>query len=516
MSWTDVYPVFTDDQVERYLNEVTPEEKIVHDSWFAVKRVIQPQMGEHLVATSLFWKNLTTTEKELPVLTRESMIRADELELISRYAPWDHYVQPLLDGAVLLKKARPEVVFRVYLAADLEFLVSDLVEVGCEVMLMESSSISHNPGAMWRFLALEESDRWVTITDSDRARDVMHDVERTEHAISANLGAWRAPYVFDRGDHEYDAGFYRPINACHFGGRGGPPLEMLMKAFIWHSVHDLMPRSCQLPGGRQQSIIAGTKWPDYAYDEWFLLSAIYPRFAFDGFLTFISGKNPRLTCWHGLDLEYVTWANPNSELFICEDIKDNTPWPWNDWKDNKALKTLPDSAVICRERRRLGPAHRILSEPPSASIASFHKFHGDFLGLLEWAVREVKESWWIDLNPRLKLSHKGGELFTSRYCQYADVVVCGSFFIRITPLISKWADRMGLTADLWSEGSLLKLPKLEGPMTLWKTEFSHKFHDELITQGAPIRPEILLRAWMDQGKVRTVEASARPMGWDVR
>lgn len=59
-------------------------------------------------------------------------------------------MQQLLDGTAILKEARPDVVFRVYLAADLEFLVPDLVAAGCEIKLMANYSIRHNTGAMWR------------------------------------------------------------------------------------------------------------------------------------------------------------------------------------------------------------------------------------------------------------------------------------------------------------------------------------------------------------------------------
>ncbi|MEI7912101.1 MAG: hypothetical protein WCK77_20910, partial [Verrucomicrobiota bacterium] len=54
--------------------------------------------------------------------------------------PWNHYVLPLLDGARTLKEARPDLTFRVYLAADPEILVEDLVAAGCEVMVMKSSN----------------------------------------------------------------------------------------------------------------------------------------------------------------------------------------------------------------------------------------------------------------------------------------------------------------------------------------------------------------------------------------
>ena len=86
--------------------------------------------GQHVVAASLFWKH---TKAEDPELSRDLIKNAFRLGLVRRFAPWDHYVQPLLDGAEKLASSRPAVIFRVYLAADLEFLVPDLLELNCEV-----------------------------------------------------------------------------------------------------------------------------------------------------------------------------------------------------------------------------------------------------------------------------------------------------------------------------------------------------------------------------------------------
>lgn len=139
------------------------------DEWCGVNRVINARKSRHLVVPTLFWKNETEWHQpawqgaELPAITRELMRDARKLGLVTRFAPWDHYVQPLLEGAAALRLGRPDIVFRVYLAADLEFLIPDLVEVGCEVFRMRGSSILHNPGAMWRFLAMEEEGRWVEI-----------------------------------------------------------------------------------------------------------------------------------------------------------------------------------------------------------------------------------------------------------------------------------------------------------------------------------------------------------------
>jgi hypothetical protein len=320
MSWTDIFPLLTDEQVSHYQNHTTPKDELILHEWFSVARTINSQTGKHLIATSLFWKNVGSGDEELPKPTRELMLNAKELGLVSRYAPWDHYVQPLLDGAAILKKARPDVVFRVYLAADLEFLIPDLVKAGCEVKLMLSSSIRHNPGALWRFLALEEEGRWVTLTDADLARDIVNSVERTERIMQAGLGLWRLPYILCSVKSDNHPGFYRPINASQLGATGGHPVELLMKAFLWHTLHRTMPNQCTIGPKKKgnQLEIFGTIWPTYGFDEWFLIAVLYPRMAFEGVLTFYPINQREMNHWFSLDIEYVTWANPKSEIFYYD------------------------------------------------------------------------------------------------------------------------------------------------------------------------------------------------------
>lgn len=280
MSWTDVFPVLSDDQIVEYESLATESDRALLAGLCDVARVENPRSGPHLVATSLFWKPAHAAEPGFPAPTRQLLKDAARLGLVSRHAPWEHYVQPLLDGAEKLREERPDIVFRVYLAADLEFLVTDLVAVGCEVMVMRNSSLRHNPGALWRFLAFEEEGRWITITDADHAPEILHNIERTEHAMRAGHGLWRAPYILDGGGPDNDPGFYRPINACQFGAAGGYPVSDLMKAMIWHTLRGTMPDFCTIGATedvRRETPIFGSDWPNYGFDEWFLLASKAPR-----------------------------------------------------------------------------------------------------------------------------------------------------------------------------------------------------------------------------------------------
>ena len=337
MSWTDVYPVLGEEQLEAYQSAATREDELILDDWCGVARTINPRSGKHLVSASLFWKNASGDDGDLPPVTRESMMNAGKLGLVTRFAPWEHYVEPLLEGARLLGEERPDAVFRVYLAADLEFLVGDLVDAGCEVKLMIGSSVRHNPGAMWRFLALEEEGRWVTIVDSDEARLVLHAVRRTERIMATGLGLWRVPYIGSSVRNSDDPGEYRPISACQFGAVGGYPVERLMRAFLWHTHHGTMPDECSV-GGKRLPIFA-TAWPTYGFDEWFLIAVMYPRLAFSGVLTIYSLNDPAANHWFAMDIEYVTWANPQSEILYFEEDR------WHERLVRRARETRRESTA---------------------------------------------------------------------------------------------------------------------------------------------------------------------------
>lgn len=519
MSWSDFYPVFEDLHISEYEELVTNIERVELEDWCEVSRRINERPARHRVATSLFWKNLLADEGELTVVSREQMMDADNLGLISRYAPWDHYVKPLLRGAGVLGKARPEVVLRVYLAADLEFLIEDLVAVGCEVFLMKSASIRHNPGALWRFLALEAEGEWITVVDADRGNDILADVERSEQAMETGLGMWRMPYFFDDPRHRYHIGYYRPINACQFGARGGQPVAQLIKAFIWHNRRGTMRTTWQEAGDRgeeEPQPIAATNWPSYGFDEWFLLAVMYPRWAFEGVLTFFHWTKPELGFCQTLDVEYVTWANPSSEVFRFPEPPAGDAKPWENEKMVATLTVRGNTTVFRRERERIGPAHGILTESSVAKMDKLSDFKGSLVELLEWAANHVSHEFWVDLNLRLRLGEHGGEIFMDRRYSDADVVTCGHRFTRISAETAAWAAGMGLKGRQWKEGGILKVPKLEGPMTLWRTEFSNKFYREWTTMGSFLNPEIQLQAWIELNRAKVFSTTARSMGWWVR
>jgi len=229
---------------------------------------------------------------------------------------------------------------------------------------MKSSSIRHNPGAMWRFLALEEKDRLVTIADADRADDLEADIAMTEEMARLGLKFWRVP-VFQELNSvgQYN---YRPIRASGFGANLTLPAGDLMKALIWATQNGTISTKCRPPGEPEYTIF-GTQWPDYGFDEWFLQAAVYPRVAPEGILTLVPAtvRSKILP----LDIEYCTWANPDSELCYFGEEKPTLPlFPAG--KPGKAIsKTL--TALLGEGQKRelaLTPPRQTKRELPEATL----------------------------------------------------------------------------------------------------------------------------------------------------
>jgi hypothetical protein len=306
--------------LEAYRTGVKAGEREEFEEWFGVQeehRTSNTQLEtttenagkRHIVSVSLFWKHVSAGDPELPVPTRELLIDARRLGLVKRFSPWECYIEPLFLHSMEMMRRHPEVTFRVYLASDLDFLAEELVELGWEVCRMKSPSIRYCPGGFWRFLALDERDALVTVIDSDRIALATGDIERTELMGRLDLTLWRVPGYYNSETSKEVR--YRPILGGHFGARGGVmPVRECIEAFIWHWRHGTLPLTAKIPG-QGEVPIKFAKWPDYGFDEWFQLAAMYPRLVPGGTLTFVprDARSQLLPA----DIEYATWANPRSE-----------------------------------------------------------------------------------------------------------------------------------------------------------------------------------------------------------
>jgi hypothetical protein len=323
MGWSDTFPILDEVHIDDYRLEASATERRELDGYFRIAKKINRRKSATLVVTSLFWKPQWTEDGAYPPVTREAMkkgikkkrLKKGESQDLRKTEPWTHYVEPLFKGAAWLRETKPEVTLRVYLAGDMEWLVADLVALGIEVYLMEHSSLVANPGAMWRFLAMEEASarRTVLIGDADRLHLAGIDVERGTTLAKLGLGGWRVPQFGILNERNQLS--YRPMLATHFGCAVKLPAAELMKALIWNVRRGAMACTTSAPGLGEREI-AGSCFPDYGFDEFFLMTAIYPRLAHKGLLTFVStmARSPYLA----MDIEFAALSNRKSELIWWE------------------------------------------------------------------------------------------------------------------------------------------------------------------------------------------------------
>ena len=313
MSWTDSYPVYDEDLVENYLTVENSVNRSEIRALFEVEKIHGHQDKPHIVSCSLFWKPPNLEDESYPNPTRKILQNTAELDYSSETSPWERYVNPFLQQIPRLIEKFPTVSFRIYLANDLEFLVVDLVKVGCEVFLMKQSSIASSPGALWRFLALEE-EKLVTVTNISRLNLLPTDIGRTIHIDRLGLGAWKVPVWKDFNDNQEVA--YFPFSRCHSGWKGGWPIKELLESFTWNSKRGAVPTDASVATCAPLPITK-TRWPDRGFDEWFLAAAMYPRVAQDGILNFV--PNTASSVMLTLDVEYSTWANSQSEIIYFQE-----------------------------------------------------------------------------------------------------------------------------------------------------------------------------------------------------
>ena len=105
------------------------------------------------------------------------------------------------------------------------------------------------------------------------------------------------------------------------------------------------------------------------------MTAVYPWLAAEGVLTFLHWSVAKLGVSHLLDIEYVTWAHPGSEVLRCPKPVEAL-LPWDSDMSPPTIKVRPDTEVIVRERERIGPAHGILFEDMAEALKVFPAFTG--------------------------------------------------------------------------------------------------------------------------------------------
>ena len=482
MSWSDVFPILSDEHVDEYEARVSTKERRQYEQWFAVQRVVNPQPAGHILSTSLFWKNIRLAQPRIVIKDRAMLMRSDKKGKLLRYDPWTHYVAPLLQGAHWLRKSRLDAVFRVYLAADLEFLLPDLVAAGCEVYLMKSDSLAHNPGAMWRLLAFEEVGKLVTVVDADRAARPESDLARTEEAKRMGLGWWRVPVWGEL--NEVGNFHYRPILGCQFGGNRTMPMKLLMQALIWHTERKSIETHCR-PPGCQPAQVHGSVWPDYGFDEWFLQTAVYPRAVLDGVLSMIpaDAKSRMLP----LDIEFTMAANPASELQYFGSIGGDCCPPARQVLQAPAKDGGPAPLISAKALKELDSTHltRTHPLPPEARRVDpgDHSIDGTVLGWMNPSLCHWAGKRWLAYRTECHPSFRWSRISLVQLTKEGEVIGGSNRLLSLPTQFGEWGAEdprlfvhenrlflsytdgwaMGL-AELDAKGRVLSAKMLPGPL----------------------------------------------------
>jgi hypothetical protein len=229
---------------------------------------------------------------------------------------FDNYVKPLIES----KWEGYQVV--IFLACDLLCLHDILQDHGIHVVMMKHTSIAHNPGAMWRFLALNFNCQAVYCTDTDspvqlsrleRFSDILQQDPKT--ALVRQLqatgkgpnmemslilaGSFMAkPSLVDFNMAESLLGYVilnlltedRPATFVHENRHGRPYF---------------MPRFDDVDycGPKPSEKVIRKCFPYYGFDEQWLKEVAYFHFSNGRMATLVQGRN-EADLWQSLDILY--------------------------------------------------------------------------------------------------------------------------------------------------------------------------------------------------------------------
>ena len=114
MTWSDVFPILSDELFDAYLAEAPKKFRKEAAGWFAEQRTINPRPVRHIVSVCLFWKNIRSHQPDIVIRDRADFMAAEKSRKLLRFDPWSTYVRPVLEGAYRLHAAWEDVAFRVF------------------------------------------------------------------------------------------------------------------------------------------------------------------------------------------------------------------------------------------------------------------------------------------------------------------------------------------------------------------------------------------------------------------
>lgn len=316
------YPMFTKGAIEAFEMLSTPEERKDAYSHFAVEGVYDEKpdrnCGLPYLATAIFAKPPDPGLPEIKIpddlKTPHPSVRRGEIDWHGAF--WDR----LAANIKKMESFRLNWNIRVYLANDMQHLLQELLDWGCEVHVMERSSILHNPGACWRYLAADNTNFFFCRDAEDLCPSHVElplmkaFMERCEDRSGGYL--FRCMWNADQDDVST---VYRPMSG---GGMGGYRLELGMEqalaAWHWWGSRGFLPKFHSHPLLNEHRELFGMDWPKYGGDEQFGGQYIYWQQVFnEGRIDSVVGfSHHNLHPLMALDVANVKTANPAA--YFCD------------------------------------------------------------------------------------------------------------------------------------------------------------------------------------------------------
>lgn len=246
---------------------------------FKVARVFNAQPREGLrvvISTSLYWGTHGPHVYQ-PTKATLSALQTPTKTVRRGGSWWENYFIPFLKGC---HEPLPEGWrHRVYLAADLEFLISH-IPATVEIHLMAGSSWTSMPGMMWRYLPMEEPVLCVA-----RGAD---NFEMGGHqqvvALALSLGTFLVRNTITFWKDDLGRLVYRSVQgSCAVRG----PVSFVPSAAGWIAANQKELFSSRVAAFPDLTHIGLNHWGAYGQDEQFLSRWLYYRAASEKTITLV-------------------------------------------------------------------------------------------------------------------------------------------------------------------------------------------------------------------------------------
>lgn len=262
---TQIYiPNNIDDILSEY-NNIKTEDSEFLDSLFSYEKLNNIDKP-NVLSLNLFYKDVDKIVTN-GILSEDLIKKEAHNEHKNK---WTNYFQKILDFGPQFIKDNPDKKIRIYLDPECDFMVDRLLKF-CEVFLMKKTSLSAQPGAMWRMLAFQDDTvNNVVCWDADN----MH-IYKNSYVLFNSTAPFSKIYnsvsSITNNDNKI---IYRFIQCGLIGANIKIPIEKFMKAFIYYDIKNKIKKTAKLSSGEFEFF--GSTWPFYGFDEWFTHNVLLP------------------------------------------------------------------------------------------------------------------------------------------------------------------------------------------------------------------------------------------------